>query len=71
MMRWEKEAREGEDRTVAEDWAWGFPTYELEIDAAKDIATIEIDSSKMMADVNPSDNVWNKDGESSEEEGEE
>ncbi|TQI69358.1 peptidase M1-like protein [Gramella sp. Hel_I_59] len=71
MMRWEKEAREGENRTVAKDWAWGFPTYNLEIDAAKDIATIEIDSSKMMADVNPSDNVWNKDGESSEEEGEE
>lgn len=59
MMRWEKPAEKGVNRTVKEDWAWGFPTYELEIPASKDnIASIEIDSSQMMADINRDNNTW-------------
>jgi len=61
MMRWEKSAEEGTKRIVKEDWAWGFPSYELEIPAAKNtISSIEIDSSQMMADINRDDNTWGK-----------
>jgi len=61
MMRWEKPVKEGANRTVKEDWAWGFPGYELEIPASKDtISSIEIDSSQMMADINRDNNTWGK-----------
>jgi len=61
MMRWEKPAEKGANRTVKEDWAWGFPGYELEIPASKDsISSIEIDSSQMMADINRDNNIWGK-----------
>jgi len=61
MMRWEKPVKEGANRTVKEDWAWGFPGYELEIPASKDtISSIEIDSSQMMADINRDNNTWDK-----------
>lgn len=61
MMRWEKPAKEGMNRTVKKDWAWGFPTYELEIPASQEnISSIEIDSSQLMADVNRDNNVWSK-----------
>ncbi|MCB7481915.1 M1 family metallopeptidase [Christiangramia sediminis] len=61
MMRWEKPAKEGTKRTVKEDWAWGFPSYELEIPASeKEITSIEIDSSQLMADINRNNNTWKK-----------
>ena len=60
MMRWEKPATEGAKRTVKDDWAWGFPTYSLEIPAAtSEISKIEIDQSQLMADIDRSNNVWN------------
>lgn len=61
MMRWEKPAQEGKKRTVKEDWAWGFPSYELEIPVSEEkITSIEIDSSQLMADINRNNNTWNK-----------
>ena len=61
MMRWEKPAEEGINRTVEDDWAWGFPNYTLEIPAAKnDISKIEIDESQLMADIDRSNNVWKR-----------
>ncbi|TRO67396.1 M1 family metallopeptidase [Christiangramia sabulilitoris] len=59
MMRWEKPAKEGSNRTVVKDWAWGFPEYELEIPVAKSkIESIEIDASQLMADIDRSNNKW-------------
>lgn len=60
IMRWEKPAPEGvENRIVAEDWAWAYPTYELSLDRPKtDIASIEIDDSELLADVDRTNNVF-------------
>ncbi|PTX45022.1 peptidase M1-like protein [Christiangramia gaetbulicola] len=59
MMRWEKPAAAGQNRTVEKDWAWAFPGYQLEIPVTKDkISVIEIDESKLMADVDRSNNKW-------------
>ncbi|MCP9199283.1 M1 family metallopeptidase [Gramella sp. GC03-9] len=59
MMRWEKPAEEGTKWTVKDDWAWGFPSYELEIPVSKEkISSIVIDSSELMADVNRDNNSW-------------
>ncbi len=41
------------------DWAWVNPTYKLTIDKAEsEIASIEIDPSKRMADIQRSNNKW-------------
>ncbi len=45
-------------RTVARDWAWAYPTYELTIPSGKKVKSIMIDASKLMADVNRENNVW-------------
>ncbi len=59
MMRWEKPAEEGVNRTIEKDWAWGSPGYQLEIPVGMDkISTIEIDESQMMADIDRSNNKW-------------
>ncbi|MCH4822465.1 M1 family metallopeptidase [Gramella lutea] len=59
MMRWEKPAKEGEKRSVENDWAWGSPSYEFQIPVAKNkISSIEIDSSQLMADLDRSNNKW-------------
>ncbi len=59
MMRWEKPAEKGVNRTVVKDWAWGFPEYQLEIPVAKSkISSIEIDASQLMADIDRSNNKW-------------
>ena len=58
MMRGEKPISfKGLKRTQVKDWAWAYPTYTLEIDNSKEIATIEIDASKTMADVNRENNT--------------
>ncbi|HMJ68112.1 MAG TPA: M1 family metallopeptidase [Cyclobacteriaceae bacterium] len=45
------------------DWAWVNPTYRTTIKKPiSEIASIEIDPSKRMADVNRSDNMWTGDG---------
>ncbi|MGK0385402.1 MAG: hypothetical protein ACI849_000003 [Patiriisocius sp.] len=59
MMRGEKPMNaKGLKRTLAKDWAWAYPTYTLEIANGKKIATIEIDASKRMADINPENNSY-------------
>ena len=61
MMRWEKPAEGATNRTVKQDWAWAYPTYSFNLEKPKnEIASIEIDSSKLMADVNRENNVYTK-----------
>lgn len=62
LMRAEKDAENNMKnfRTVA-DWPWTFPTYELKLDSKlSSIKSIEIDPSKRMADVDPSNNSYPK-----------
>ena len=71
MMRWEKPA-EHENWTVAKDWAWAYPTYELNIDKPlSEIESIEIDESQLMADVKRDNNLYTAEEPSEEEEGQE
>lgn len=60
MMNFEKEnPNKAIKRTVLNDWAWAFPTYELNISKPKtDIKKITIDPSGLMADVKQSDNIY-------------
>ncbi|MDT0651162.1 M1 family metallopeptidase [Autumnicola edwardsiae] len=59
MMRWEKPASGETSRTVKDDWAWSYPTYELKIDAEKSqISTIVVDESQLMADIDRSNNQY-------------
>jgi hypothetical protein len=54
IMRWEKPNA----GTVVDDWAWAYPTYDLEIPTAQyGIEKIEIDPSGYMADVDKENNV--------------
>ena len=52
MMRGEKPT----SATIINDWAWAMPTYSF--DANKEVKSVEIDSSQMMADVNRENNVF-------------
>ena len=45
-------------RTVLPDWAWAYPNYTFTFKHDKKIQTITIDKSKLMADVNPANNVF-------------
>ncbi len=66
LMRWEK-AAEHENWTVADDWAWAKPTYELNIDKPmSEIESIEIDESQLMADVNRNNNLYTAEATSEE-----
>ncbi|NJB37030.1 M1 family metallopeptidase [Croceivirga sp. JEA036] len=60
MMRGEKDnPYPNLDRTVAKDWAWAFPTYELIIDKPYDqVIGLSIDPSQLMADIDRENNVW-------------
>ncbi|MFY0604018.1 MAG: M1 family metallopeptidase [Flavobacteriaceae bacterium] len=40
--------------TILEDWTWAHPTYSFK--TSKDIKSVEIDTSKLMADVNQKNN---------------
>ncbi len=61
MMRWEKPASEGSNRTVERDWAWAYPTYTFSLEKSKDqISSIEIDPSGLMADINRDNNIYLK-----------
>jgi aminopeptidase N len=42
--------------TVLEDWAWAHPTYTFE--ASKEVKSVTIDKSKLMADVNDENNIF-------------
>lgn len=58
MMRWQKDS-ENADRTVAQDWAWAYPTYELKLNKPKsEITEIIIDESGLMADINRENNSF-------------
>jgi hypothetical protein len=52
MMRGEKPTT----ATIISDWAWAMPTYSFE--ASKTVKSVEIDASKMMADVKRENNVF-------------
>jgi hypothetical protein len=42
--------------TVIEDWGWAYPTYSFS--AAKTVQSVAIDKSKLMADINDENNVF-------------
>jgi hypothetical protein len=52
MMRGEKPTT----ATTISDWAWAMPTYSFE--ASKTVKSVEIDASKMMADVKRENNIF-------------
>ncbi|WP_179337471.1 M1 family metallopeptidase [Winogradskyella ludwigii] len=53
MMRGEKPT----SATIINDWAWAMPTYSF--DTKKEVKSVEIDSSQMMADNHRDNNVFN------------
>ena len=57
MARMEKpNPTPGIKRSIASDWAWAHPTYELNIPSGKKVASVEIDPSELMADINRENN---------------
>ena len=50
MMRGNKPTK----ATILRDWSWAHPIYKFEV--LKEIKSVEIDPSKLMADIYPSDN---------------
>lgn len=61
MMRWNKPGEDGMKRSVAKDWAWAHPTYELKISKPKSaISNVQLDPAGLMADINRENNVLNE-----------
>jgi hypothetical protein len=62
LMRWSKEPdNPAIKRTVLEPWDWAYPTFEFQINNQKSpIKNIVIDPSGLMADVDKSNNVFEK-----------
>ena len=62
MMRGEKEnPYPNINRTVVKDWAWTSPTYEMLIDTPlENIAGVTIDPFQLMADIDKSNNSYQK-----------
>ena len=59
MMRGEKNAETDDKRIIHPDWPWTHPTYEFTVSRSiEDIASVEIDPSGRMADVNRDNNKW-------------
>lgn len=54
LMRGEKQT----SATILQDWTWAHPTYSF--DAKKPIKRVEIDNSFLMADINRSNNYYQK-----------
>ena len=50
MMRGNKPT----NATILKDWSWSHPVYKFEV--SKEIKSVEIDPSKLMADIYPADN---------------
>ncbi|MEN8965620.1 MAG: M1 family peptidase, partial [Polaribacter sp.] len=44
--------------TIIKDWGWAYPTYTFI--TSKTVKAVEIDKSKLMADVNLDNNVFGK-----------
>ncbi|UOB19389.1 M1 family metallopeptidase [Abyssalbus ytuae] len=63
MMRGEKpNPYESLKRTVLDDWAWAYPTYEVNINKPKTgIKAVVIDPSELMADVKRENNIYQQD----------
>ena len=55
MMRGEKPYGKA---TLAKDWAWAYPTYDLSIPTTKKVLSITIDASNTMADINKENNTY-------------
>jgi hypothetical protein len=60
MMSFEKKnANPAVKRTVLNDWAWAYPTFEFNIAKSKaSIKKITIDPSSLMADIKQTNNVY-------------
>lgn len=57
LLRWEKPNETAYDRQVLFPWDWAFPTYNIELNAAKTkIKSVTIDPSGLMADIKPENN---------------
>ena len=52
MMRGNKPT----DARVLEDWTWAHPTYTFEV--SKSVKKVEIDTSKLMADIDQTNNIY-------------
>lgn len=59
IMRGEKPEEKGYDSwNVHPDWAWVAPTYELKLDInVSEIASVQIDTTYRLADINPENNL--------------
>ncbi|MEO9873064.1 M1 family metallopeptidase [Ekhidna sp.] len=61
IMRGEKSNDTTLERVVLSDWSWTHPTYSFTIDVPMDqISVIELDESGYMADVDRTNNKWEK-----------
>ncbi|GAA5220514.1 M1 family metallopeptidase [Membranihabitans marinus] len=59
MMRNHKVEEMGVKYTVAEDWSWVNPSYELNLDIPLDqIEKVEIDKTQRLADISVDNNQW-------------
>lgn len=59
MMRGEKPAETSDPRTVHPDWPWTNPSYSFKVNKpTTTIASIEIDPSGRMADIDRENNKW-------------
>jgi hypothetical protein len=60
MMHFEKQNPDSTTkRTVLNDWAWAYPTYDISIDKPKStIKKISIDAKEIMADVKKDNNIF-------------
>lgn len=56
MMRWTKPNA----KNVQENWPWAYPTYTLSVPTKSGVKKVEIDPSKLMADVKRDNNVLEK-----------
>lgn len=54
MMRGEKP---GDYKKAPLDWAWAYPTYDLILNEGKQVKSVEIDPSGLMADINRENNT--------------
>ena len=63
IMRGEKKEEPSNRKyTIAPDWAWVNPNYELVIDTKlKKVTKVTIDPSKRMLDLDSENNQWKKD----------
>lgn len=59
MRGGKKEKIQGEETTVLPAWEWVFTSYRIPLAFGLDqVADIEIDPSRHMADIDPQDNLW-------------